>query len=471
MQRSEDAKGPSCVRSKADRAPKRGARGRCLSRTNSQKNLDASGSAERNELLLKPGPEGSEAHPMTLNADRARRRTLRTASRMVLGCTAVAVVSGLLASSAHASAPRRISSTVLANSVMPVATLGASAHSDLRASLPRNEDTRMAGRMTPTPPKGQLANPTLASSGAPLPVTPAQSLAAVTSSPRSTSRPLLGVSVTTGFWSLPNLDLLGNALGRAPQIAMNYQGWSYSNPDLADFPTSQLDQVFDAGYLPEITWEPWDSSAGVVQPTYSLTSIIQGSHDAYIRSWASSAKAWGKPLLLRFAEEMNGTWRPWGAGVNGNQAGQYVQAWQHVYNIFSSIGATNVRWVWSPNIVDNASSAAELQSFYPGSEYVNVVGIDGYSYPAAGCASGQALFGRTLSYIDTFAKQMPIMIAETSLASTCPKRASLATTLFDWARSQRSIVGVTLFDHPGSPDYQIDTDNATISAIKSAWLG
>jgi beta-mannanase len=42
---------------------------------------------------------------------------------------------------------------------------------------------------------------------------------------------------------------------------------------------------------------------------------------------------------------MNGDWYPWGKGINGNQLGQYVQAWRHVHDIFAAIHADNVLWV------------------------------------------------------------------------------------------------------------------------------
>ena len=37
---------------------------------------------------------------------------------------------------------------------------------------------------------------------------------------------------------------------------------------------------------------------------------------------------------LRPMHEMNGNWYPWAEGVNGNVAGDYVNAWRHVRAIF-----------------------------------------------------------------------------------------------------------------------------------------
>ena len=60
---------------------------------------------------------------------------------------------------------------------------------------------------------------------------------------------------------------------------------------------------------------------------------------------------------------MNGNWFPWSEGVNGNQAGEYVTAWRHVHDIFTAVGATNVTWVWCPNVdYSNSTSPASLDT-------------------------------------------------------------------------------------------------------------
>jgi beta-mannanase len=279
---------------------------------------------------------------------------------------------------------------------------------------------------------------------------------------------VLGVSVTTGFWELGPIESFAEAVNHNPGLVMNYQAWNYSQPSLATFPVTQLNSMLQAGYLPEITWDPMDAYSGPVDANYTLSSIINGTHDSYIEAWAAAAKQWGHPLLLRFAPEMNGDWLPWGQGVNGNLPGQYVLAWQHVFQIFASIGATNVQWVWSPNVVTSTTTGPTLSSFYPGNAYVNLVGMDGYSYPLGGCLTGQQLFGQTLQDITAFAPTKPILIAETAVATSCPDQATLITQLFAWVQQEPSIVGVTWFDHPGQPDYQVDTDPSAALAISNS---
>ncbi len=83
-------------------------------------------------------------------------------------------------------------------------------------------------------------------------------------------------------------------------------------------------------------------------PDFQLADVMAGTYDSYIREFAEDARDWGHPFFLRFNWEMNGNWFPWGESVNGNQPGEYVAAWRHVHDIFTSVGATNATWVWCP---------------------------------------------------------------------------------------------------------------------------
>jgi beta-mannanase len=255
-------------------------------------------------------------------------------------------------------------------------------------------------------------------------------------------------------------------------IVMGYIGWFYpaSESYASEFPTAQLEALSKDGYLPEITWEPMNGSSGVNQPHYSLASIVDGAHDSYIRSWAEAAKAYGKPLLIRFAPEMNGNWYPWSEQVNGNSPGGYVQAWQHVHNIFAEDGVTNVKWIWSPNIVGSGSSGAssDLAELYPGNAYVDYVGIDGYSYPIDGCPAASELFGPTLA-ITSQLSDRPVMIAETGIDSACSSQTSLMASLLNWASANPRIIALTWFDrYTASENYSLTSSvESTIHSFVS----
>jgi hypothetical protein len=149
-----------------------------------------------------------------------------------------------------------------------------------------------------------------------------------------------------------------------------------------DFPSAQMEAIRAYGAIPFFGWSTAGSAPGLEDPPFQLVKIIAGSQDSYIREFAEAARNWGHPFFLRFNWEMNGNWFPWSEGVNGNQAGEYVAAWRHVHDIFTAVGATNASWVWCPYADPNASGKklAQLQSFYPGDEYVDWTCMDGFNW-------------------------------------------------------------------------------------------
>ena len=115
---------------------------------------------------------------------------------------------------------------------------------------------------------------------------------------------------------------------------------------------------------------------------------------------------------------MNGNWFPWSEGVNGNQPGEFVAAWRHVHDIFDRGRApTNVTWVWCPN-VDPDSTCSDLASLYPGDDYVDWTGLDGYNWgtnpakPDRWRSFDRALQPTYNEIADTIAPSKPMMIGE-----------------------------------------------------------
>jgi beta-mannanase len=153
-----------------------------------------------------------------------------------------------------------------------------------------------------------------------------------------------------------------------------YQDWAHGG-----FYAPYFDAIVNRGATPLLTWEPNDYTLGNgPQPEYALATIVAGNHDSYIRQFARDAAAWHQTFFLRFAHEMNGDWTPWCVGVSGNTSEQYVAAWRHIVDIFRQEGATNVRWVWTPNVT--FYGAQPFAPMYPGDKYVDYVGLDGYNY-------------------------------------------------------------------------------------------
>jgi len=246
---------------------------------------------------------------------------------------------------------------------------------------------------------------------------------ALTGSPAPSSAPTpapapatpitLGAYVNGAPWDPAPLDTFTSLVGAAPAIVMWYEGWGLTSR--GEFDPNRPELVTARGAVPMVTWMPWEHEGGPDQPAFALRTIIAGSHDAYIRRWAQAASGWGKPLYLRFAHEMNGNWYPWSAGVNGNTSAEYAGAWRHVHDIFVEERATNVRWVWSPNVLDQGSGP--FAEMYPGDAYVDWVALGGYNRGPTHVyntwRSVVEVFGYSYELLTALTNK-PVMIAETA---------------------------------------------------------
>jgi hypothetical protein len=220
---------------------------------------------------------------------------------------------------------------------------------------------------------------------------------------------------------------------------------------MTKFPVTPLENVRAYGAIPVFSWNSTASPPSVDQPAFSLGVLLSGAFDSYIRDFATKAKEWGHPFFLRFDWEMNGFWFPWSEGVNGNIGGQYVAAWRHVHDIFESVGAHNVTWVWCPN-VDLFSSLTPLGTLYPGNAYVDWTALDGFNWGkrrgSPGWQSFNQVFHRTYKRIvRKIAPSKPMMLTE--VASTDRggnKPAWIKDMLVKIRHRYRKIRGVIYYD-------------------------
>jgi hypothetical protein len=183
------------------------------------------------------------------------------------------------------------------------------------------------------------------------------------------------------------------------------------------FATGAMQTIRDHGAIPFFNWASQSIPATLEQPDFRLATLNAGAHDTYIREFAEAAREWGHPFFLRFNWEMNGFWFPWSEGVNGNQSGEFVAAWRHVHDIFTSVGATNATWVWCPNI-DYTHNLRPMRPLYPGGKYVDWTCIDGFNWgetsKSAGWMNFNSVFRDTYRRILRIAPNKPMVIGETA---------------------------------------------------------
>ena len=254
------------------------------------------------------------------------------------------------------------------------------------------------------------------------------------------------------------IDAYGRRTGRPPVVVSSYKDWS-SLP----FDRFELDAIWRRGAVPMVTWEPWTSAGRGI----GLRAIATGRFDRYLRRAAGSATAWGRPLLVRFAQEMNGDWFPWGRGHGGTPR-DYRKAWKHVVDLFRRRGATNVRWVWSPN--EDSGGSFPFAEFYPGDRWVDWVGLDGFNFGGGeGWPSFTRVFASSYDRLVGITSR-PLMVAETGAAEEGGDKAAwIASALEREAPGFAHLRALVWFDAEASGrDLRVNSSAASLRAFRRA---
>jgi Glycosyl hydrolase family 26 len=303
-----------------------------------------------------------------------------------------------------------------------------------------------------------LATVTLAVTAATGPASAARS----TPSPAPTDERVVGIAVAGAPTDLSEAASIAARTGAALDQVTFYSAWSRGG----DFPAADASRIADTGAVPELTWEPWDPAAGLDQPAYALDRITAGAHDAYLKRWATQVKAWGRPLVIRFAHEMNGDWYPWAEGVNGNGTGDHAAAWRHVVDVFRRAKVGNVTWTWAANVPYPGSTP--LASLYPGDAYVGRVGLDGYNWGTTQAwSSWQSfgdLFGPGVAELRSISTR-PVHVSETGAPEAAGgDKAAWIADMWAWLDAHPEVRGVTWFSFLKEADWRIDSSEASLGA-------
>jgi beta-mannanase len=182
--------------------------------------------------------------------------------------------------------------------------------------------------------------------------------------------------------------------GHAPSILHVYTAFR------APVPTDTLNAISGAGAIPLIDW-----GCG------HIPQIVSGQADRVIQNYAEALKSYGKPVFLRWYWEFNDNTpgSPSGCGGFDNPSG-FVAAWQHIWTIFHSVGATNAAFVWCPGL---KGKGGDPSTYYPGDQFVDWIAVDGYdrSYKGVGGTGFSSIFGAF--YSEWVGHGKPMMVGET----------------------------------------------------------
>lgn len=283
----------------------------------------------------------------------------------------------------------------------------------------------------------------------------------------------LGVYIPVTLDYVSDLSAFQNNTGRKHSIISFYSTW--------DYPFESVKWIYDGiianGSIPMVAWGSYPGD------TYPLSGILNGDFDDIIQVYAEHLRDYGHTVFMRWGNEMNLVEFPWTGYQNGKDPTKYIAAYRHIHDIYESVGATNVLWVWSPNYASwPGEDWNDYNNYYPGDEYVDWIGVDGYNWGKSSLNSNHewdsfdSLFADFFGDVSSRYPGKPQMIAEfASVEDDGGSKAAWITDAYSrMIASYPNLRAVVWFNEPvydptipGTVDFRVESSAASRDAYRS----
>ena len=202
------------------------------------------------------------------------------------------------------------------------------------------------------------------------------------------------------------------------------------------------------GRIPVVSLEPWTTTSG--QQPDVLKDTSDGLNDEIIRNVAKTVQASSQQqVLVRWAQEpeLVGLY-PWSL----EDPRPYIEAFRRIHRIFDEEGVTNTLWLWSP------AGNVNCMAYYPGAEYVDMVGITVFGNRDWDIKNGVAerstfeqIFGEKYDTVSSSGK--PVVVAELGVSGSREfQRKWLHDAFAAMPRSWPDLHGVIYFNAINAPN-------------------
>jgi hypothetical protein len=222
-----------------------------------------------------------------------------------------------------------------------------------------------------------------------------------------------------------------------------------------------------------------------LEPAGTMDEIASGLYDARLAAWGDALARGGAPVWLRFASEMNGNWDTWDAGTDPvrNAPARFVAAWRRARAIvagrLAAAGAPpgRVRWVFTAA----AHPVSNIAAFWPGTDQVELIAMDGYNQPGNGWRTFRQVFDDGYRALAALDPKKPLMIGEFSSdrAANFAQGRDRAAWIHDAAAQLAAryprIAAFNWFDvgTPSAPanghSYALSDDDGTVAAFAESF--
>jgi len=259
-----------------------------------------------------------------------------------------------------------------------------------------------------------------------------------TSTPTPTPIPVPIPAPSTSVWGAyvdGSLSSFETLVGKQVGYQAIFVGWN------ASFPTSNRNLL--------VFWEQYN---------VTLKSIIAGNSDAYIKSFATKAKAFNGQVILAPFHEMNGDWSPWDGAHNSAQ--DIILAFRKIHDTVGD--APNIKLAW---VVNN--DPQDFNKYYPGDAYIDIVGVDGFNGYGVWTNTWETWNQTFPSSLWTLLKSHNKPLWITSTASCQGTQKAQWITDMGAGIKTYNVQGWVWFNANKECDWRVNSDTNSLTAFKS----
>lgn len=206
--------------------------------------------------------------------------------------------------------------------------------------------------------------------------------------------------------------------------------------------------------------------------------VLDGKYDDFLHAYAADVARFDHPVLFRPFNEMNGDWCNYSAYWTARDCSTYVELYRYIYSIFEAEGANkNTLWVWNPNEKSFPAFAwNNADNYYPGDEYVDIVGLTGYN--TGDYYDGETWRSFNEIYDPIYAQmapqyEQPLMITEFACSSYGGDKAAWVEDMFEQLEHYPRIKAAVWWDSADKDTdgniaraYYIDNDKGALKVFK-----
>ncbi|NGX56497.1 MAG: Endoglucanase H [Candidatus Anoxychlamydiales bacterium] len=212
-----------------------------------------------------------------------------------------------------------------------------------------------------------------------------------------------------GFPTIESVYKLEYEFNFTPNLIEFYIQFDKNNKNLFSNLKNSLKVLKSFEIIPVITIEPMYIEKGK-EITINYEKILNKEYDNFLLSLTNEIKEIDLPIIIRFAQEMNLNRYHWGTSLKEygpNSTEIYKKMYRYIYFFFKKENVKNALFAFCPNVESIPNeSFNDLTNYYPGSDVVDLFGLDGYNFGKCANKNNMGWESKWRSFNDIFSSSL-----------------------------------------------------------------